>query len=275
MPNTSERDIPSISLESRSLVSVIMAAYNAEQTIAEAVQSLLIQTYPHFELILIDDGSTDKTSDILKTFEAQDSRVKIITQENIGLTKSLNRGLNMAAGKYIARQDADDYSYPDRLEKQVTLMEENPDIVLCGTNCDNAYANGMVSEWGHKSEQSLKSSITFKTPFAHSTAMFRTDTARKFGGYDESFVTSQDMEFWIRLSQHGRVVMLEQPLIKRHIIASSVSIKRRWRQTYDAFRARWIHNKNKALVVYHTGRSFLISLLPDALIATKQGLKHE
>lgn len=258
---------------SRPLVSVIMAAYNAAETIEDSVTSLLQQTFNDFELILIDDGSTDTTLDILENFAAQDNRIKIITQKNTGLTRALNRGMDVALGKYIARQDSDDFSYPQRLEKQVVLMDENHDIVLCGSNCDNVYANGMVSEWGYRSEQSLKSSLTFKTPFAHSTAMFRSDTARQLGGYDESFITSQDMEFWIRLSQQGRVVMLEQPLIKRHILASSVSMKRRWRQTYDAFRARWLHNSNKALVLYHTIRSLLISLLPDSVIAAKQEKK--
>ncbi len=263
-----------ISPRSQPLISVVMAVYNAEQTVAEAIKTILKQTYPHFELILIDDGSTDGTADILRNFVAQDDRIHLISQKNMGLTCSLNTGLQVAKGKFIARLDADDHACPRRLEKQVELMEENPDIVLCGTNCDNIFGNGMTSEWGYKTEENLKDSISFKTPFAHSTAMFRADTARQLGGYDESFVTSQDMEFWIRLSEQGRVVMLAEPLVKRHILSSSVSIKRRWRQTYDAFRARWIHNPNRRIgAMYHTFRSLLISLLPDSVIAAKQGRK--
>lgn len=255
------------------LVTVVMAAYNAEGTITEAVQSILDQDFRDFELLVINDGSTDKTLSILSDMSHQDSRIRLITQTNMGLTRSLNRGLMEAKGKYIARQDADDYSYPSRLAEQVALLEANTDIVLCGANCDNAFPNGLISAWGHRSEAALKKSIPFKTPFAHSTAFFRKDAALALGGYDESYLTAQDMEFWIRLSQCGRVVMLETPLIKRNILGTSVSIKKRWRQTYDAFRARWTHNDNKPKALYHTARSLIISLLPDRIIAAKQRKK--
>jgi glycosyltransferase involved in cell wall biosynthesis len=258
------------------IVSVVMSVYNAEETIDDAIKSILGQTLEDYELILIDDGSTDRTRQILEEYADKESRIRVISHKNIGLTRSLNRGLQEAKGKYIARQDADDYSYPQRLAMQVELMENNPDIVLCGSNCDNVYSDGITSQWGHKTEEVLKSSIPYKTPFAHSTAIFKTDSARKLGGYDETFVTAQDMEFWIRLSAQGRVVMLEQPLIKRHVLDNSVSVKKRWRQNYDAFRARWKHNRNnRVLALYHTLRSFLISLLPAKVLAFKQGLKNE
>lgn len=258
------------------LVSVVMAVYNAEGTIEHAIKSILGQTFENYELILIDDGSTDRTRQILEEYAGKEGRIRVISQKNIGLTRSLNRGLQEAKGKYIVRQDADDYSYPQRLEQQIELMENNPDVVLCGSNCDNVFSDGVTSQWGHKTEEVLKQSIPYKTPFAHSTAAFRTDIAQKLGGYDETFATSQDMEFWIRLSGQGRVVMLEQALIERHILKSSVSMKKRWRQNYDAFRARWKHNQNrKDLVLYHTLRSFLISLLPAKVLAYKQGLQNE
>lgn len=258
------------------LVSVVMSVHNAKDTVEDAVSALLGQTYEHLEIILIDDGSTDGTSRILKRLAATDARIQLTEQENFGLTVSLNRGIAMATGKYIARQDADDFSYPERIEKQVSRMEGDPDIALCGSNCDNVFPNGLISEWGWKNEQEITRSIRFKTPFAHSTAMFRVADARKLGGYDESFPTSQDMEFWIRLSSCGRVIMLEEPLIRRHILESSVSLEKRWRQTYDAFRARWKHNpEHRVRVLYHTLRSFMISLLPDRIIAARQGLKHE
>lgn len=170
MPDKLQNDIP--------IISVIMSAYNAESIIADAIESILEQTFKNYELILIDDGSTDKTLEIIEEFARNEKRIKIISHKNRGLTRSLNRGLQEAKGKYIARQDADDYAYPQRLEQQIELMENNPDIVLCGSNCDNEFSDGTISEWGYKTEESLKNSLSYKTPFAHSTALFRTDLAK-------------------------------------------------------------------------------------------------
>ncbi len=257
------------------LVSIIVSAYNAQDTLAAALVSLLQQDYPHVEIILINDGSTDKTSEICRAYAQKDERIKLIEQENIGLTRALNRGINAAQGLYIARQDADDTSYPQRIVEQVNFMETHPDVILCGSNCENVYRNGQTALWGWRDEKTLNRYLTLKTPFAHSTAFFRAHQAKQLAGYDTSLKTAQDMDFWIRLSQLGRVVMLPQPLVQRHILQNSVSLKKRWRQFYDALCIRWKYNGNKAAVIYHSLRSVIILLMPEMMIATWQKIKNK
>jgi glycosyltransferase involved in cell wall biosynthesis len=248
-------------------ISVVMSVYNAANDLKDSIPGILGQTFRDFEFIIIDDGSTDDTPAVVRKYAAVDPRIKFVQQENRGLTVALNRGLALAQGEYIARQDADDISYPDRFEKQVGLMESDPAIVLVGGNCDDAYENGFTAEWGSYGPKELQKIVFFKTPFAHSTVMMRASTCRKLNGYDESFKTSQDMELWMRFAKAGKLAMVPEPVLRRRIVSSSISVKRRWRQFYDAFRARWRHNKGRrALTVYHSLRSIIIALLPHGVI---------
>ena len=258
------------------LISVLMAAYNAQDYLDASIKSILSQSFTDFEFIIINDGSTDKTSEILKTYIKQDSRIRILSQKNTGLTVALNKGLKIAKGKYIARQDTDDISYPHRLQKQFNLMETELNIVLCGGNCDNLYPGGLQTVWGWQTDQEIRKSVFFKTPFAHSTAFMRADIAKQLGGYDESFKTSQDMEFWMRFAKIGKISMIQEPIIQRQIFSSSISVKRRWRQFYDALRARWRHNPttHRTRAIYHSLRSLLIGLLPHKIIAFLQTKKQ-
>src|SRR5262245_11551620 len=113
-------------------ISVILACYNTERYIASAVQSILAQTLGDFELILIDDGSTDSSSQICQDLAAKDSRIRLITRPNKGLTKTLNEGLSLATAPLIARMDADDLSLPTRFEKQVAYLSAHPECVCVG-----------------------------------------------------------------------------------------------------------------------------------------------
>jgi glycosyltransferase involved in cell wall biosynthesis len=258
------------------LVTVLMSAYNAQNDIAQAVQSILDQSLSDFEFIIINDGSTDETGAILEDFAAKDPRITLIHQENTGLTKALNTGLHQAKGKYIARQDADDVSYPQRLEKQITHMEQTG-AILCGANADDVYEDGSKGEWGYHDDFEI-GDITFRqTPFPHSTAIMCAQTAKELGGYDETFRTSQDMELWMRFAKRGQITMLKQPLIQRKISANAISRKNRMRQFKDAQRARRIHNQAlfKRLHAQYTGwRCLCIESLPRGLIrALKKILK--
>lgn len=253
-------------------ISILMSAYNASDTLTKSIDSILSQSFTDFEFIIIDDGSTDETTAILEEYAQKDPRIHVVTQDNTGLTIALNRGLKLAKGRYVVRQDTDDFSYPDRLQKQFDLMETRPDILLCGGNCNNLYPGGLTTQWGWEPEEILQKSVFIKTPFAHSTAMMRTDVARALGGYDESFKTAQDMEFWMRFAKAGPIAMVSDPLVLRTVSGSSISTKRRWRQFYDAFRVRWQHNENKPLIIYHSIRSLLIGFLPESVIALKRNL---
>lgn len=254
-------------------ISVLMGVYNAEEDLKSSIESILNQTYEDFELIIINDGSTDSSREIIEAYAQKDARIHLVNQENMGLTKALNKGIAVSRGKYIARQDADDVSYPHRLKKQIDLMESNEAIVLSGSNCDDLYADGSTGEWGAYAPDELQKVVFLKTPFAHSTIMMRADICKELGGYDENFKTSQDMELWMRFAKKGMLAMIEEPLIQRKIVAGSISQKRRWRQFYDAFKARWKHNHgiNRLHSIYYGIRSLIIGLLPASCIRFLKG----
>lgn len=258
-------------------ITVLMSVYNAEADLKDSIESILNQTFTDFEFLIIDDGSTDSTPEILKTYAAQDKRIRIITQANTGLTKALNHGLSLASGKYIARQDADDVSYPERIRQQFDTMESHPEIILLGTNSDDVFENGFTTPWGHYTDDELECVVFQRTPFPHTSVMMRTEIARELGGYDERFRTSQDLEFWMRFATAGKISMLPEALVKRKVGNSSISAKRRWRQFYDALHAKWIHNtglKNKGIALYQSLRTLVIMALPHNFIEKLKTRKH-
>ncbi|HAS7841575.1 TPA: glycosyltransferase family 2 protein, partial [Vibrio cholerae] len=114
-------------------ISVVMSVYNGEKYLGEAIDSILKQTFSDFEFIIINDGSTDKTLEIIKSYMKKDDRIVLVSRENKGLIVSLNEGLDLAKGQYIARMDADDISIKSRFEKQIEFLDSNPDIGVCGT----------------------------------------------------------------------------------------------------------------------------------------------
>jgi glycosyltransferase involved in cell wall biosynthesis len=256
------------------LVSVVMAVYNAEDTVERSVRSVLDQTYKNLELIVVDDGSTDGSSAILQTLAVQDDRIKIIAQKNAGLTKSLNIGVRAAKGEFIARLDADDYAVPTRIEKQVAAFEMRPDLVLLGSNSLDKFEKAPPQEWGYLSDAEIEKKIVLCTPFPHSTVMFRGDVFRHLGGYDERFMTSQDTELWMRFAKHGKVSMLPECLIERTVHSGSISHRRRFRQFKDAWRARRMHYEGSLLYAFYFSiRSLIITFIPQGLIRALKGLK--
>ncbi len=126
-------------------VSIIMAVFNGEEFIEDSIKSVLKQTFKNFEFIIVDDGSIDNSLKIIKSYQAIDSRIKIITQKNNGLAKSLNVGIKNSKGKYIARIDADDLCYECRLEKQYLFMENNHLVDLIGSSVDVINENGVIT----------------------------------------------------------------------------------------------------------------------------------
>ncbi len=247
-------------------ISVVMAVYNGADVVAGAIDSILSQNFTDFEFIIVDDGSEDETPAILKSYAQKDPRIVVVTQVNQGLTRSLNNGAAMARGRYIARQDADDVSYPHRFAAQMEWMARDPELVLIGGCSDDVHDDGMKSRWTYHDDRQIQDVVFVKTPFPHSTALFRADAFRAAGGYDVSFKTAQDMDLWMRLAAHGRLAMVKDPILLRRVSGGSISAKRRWRQFYDALRARLKHGPNPALAVYHSLRSVAIALLPSRFI---------
>lgn len=204
-------------MENRPKISVLMSVYNGEAFIREAIESILQQTFKDFEFLIINDCSTDHSLDIILSYN--DSRIKVVNnQTNIGLTKSLNVGLKLALGKYIARIDADDFSYKDRLEMQFNYLEQNIEIGVLGTQ---AISNGRYFKYKTKlplDDYLIKWNLFFTNPIVHPSAMFRKDILTAIGGYNEEKRVGQDYDLWIRLFFKTKFANLEEPylFLRRH-----------------------------------------------------------
>jgi len=181
-------------------VSVVMATYKAENTLGEAIESVLYQTFSDFEFIIIDDNSLDSTSEILTKYSNQDSRIKVFrNSSNIGLTRSLNRGLAEAKGSYIARMDSDDICMKNRFDEQVTYLENNKKIGVCGTYVEIFGEKTGVRKHSDNSEE-LKVRTLFSSQFCHPSTMIRKEILLENGiEYNVSFLVAQDYELWARL----------------------------------------------------------------------------
>lgn len=207
------------------LISVLMPAYNAEMYIEEAIQSILNQTFTDFELIIVNDGSTDRTEEIILSFD--DKRIRYTKNKtNLRLIASLNKSIELARGKYIARMDADDISLPNRFRKQVQFLETHLDYALCSSW---AY---LINEKGEKTgriklidnNNLLKINLLFTNPFVHPATMIRTDTLRKFN-YNPAALHNEDFDLWLRMA-NDRLKMTNIPefLIKYRWHNSNISV---------------------------------------------------
>jgi len=202
-------------------ISVIMPVYNAEKYIGEAIESIRNQTFANFEFIIIYDLSFDNSLKIINNYS--DSRIRIIeNKKRIGLVKSLNKAVKCARGEYIARQDADDISLPDRLELQLEFLEKHPKVALIGTGIYVIDKNGDVTE-KRIMHPNPKKSLLKGNRFIHGSVMFRKAVIDEFGAYNELFKNSEDYELWLRLSQKYEINNLALPLYKLRAHSSSIS----------------------------------------------------
>jgi glycosyltransferase involved in cell wall biosynthesis len=199
-------------------VTVLMSVYNGEKYLRQAVDSILHQTFTDFEFIVIDDGSTDGTKAILDSYT--DPRIVRLTNEtNIGLTASLNRGLKIARGTYIARMDADDIGLPQRLRRQVQFLDSHPDIDVLGTNIE------VIDDWGRPHPRSAAGSwptqpgmvrwlLFFRCSIMHPTVMVRRAVYERLNGYNPQFLQAQDYELWLRASLDTGITNMPEVLVK-------------------------------------------------------------
>jgi len=193
-------------------ISVVMSIYNGAEYVRKAIDSILGQTFTDFEFIIVNDGSTDKTADILASYK--DSRITVIAQNNQGLVSSLNRAIKKAKAPFIARQDADDYSQPTRLAEQLLYLHANPDTVIVGTSMQVMNNAGSIVHQHHVllNDPELKQELLVRSPFAHGSVVFRKDAAIKAGLYKKDFWPAEDYEFWLRLSKYGKFANIDEPL---------------------------------------------------------------
>jgi glycosyltransferase involved in cell wall biosynthesis len=219
-------------------ISIIMAVYNSEKFLNEAIESILNQAFKDFEFIIIDDCSTDNSLDIIKNYARQDKRIILIeNKKNIGLTKSLNKGLKLAKGKYIARIDADDIALPERLEKQYNFLEKNPGIFLLGTGAYNIDENGNVKSIKKLLTNSdlIKKTLYYKNCIYHPTITFRNEGFL----YREKIYYSQDYDFYLTmLSKRKRLINIPDILIKYRMGPRAVSFSQRAKQKLFAEKAK-------------------------------------
>lgn len=202
---------------SNDLISVILPVYNGASYLSESINSILNQTYNNFELIIINDGSIDNSEAIINSFS--DSRIVYIKNTNQGLAASLNQGIKLAKGKYIARQDQDDISLPLRFEKQVDFFNKNPDVVLLGTRAIIfTNDNQLYGKHNHSTITSqLHFDLMFDNPFVHSSIMFLKNVTEYVGLYNEDKSLFEDYEFWSRIANYGKICNLKDELVKyRH-----------------------------------------------------------
>jgi glycosyltransferase involved in cell wall biosynthesis len=223
-------------------VSVLMPVYDTPvQLLDQAVRSILAQTFADLELLILDDGSQDQgTCAHLEWANALDPRVRMFRGEHRGLTPTLNRGLELAMGNLIARQDADDWSEPDRIARQVAFLEEHPETAVVGTAAWMHQQNG-CRLWRISlplTPAEIEGSFWGRNPFVHGSVVFRAKDALDSGGYREELRCSQDYDFFWRLSQGGRGANLSGALYHYRFSAGSVSASRAAEQAVSHHAAR-------------------------------------
>lgn len=223
------------------LVSVVMAAYNEEKYIHEAIESILHQTYTNFEFIIINDGSTDRTEEIILSYT--DPRIRYVrNEENLRLIASLNKGLALSTGKYIARMDSDDISMPERLQKQVAFMEANPSIGISGAQLVVFGSEDSTMNYPLEHED-LQLRLLITSCFPNNLVIFRNELVKKHTlAFTEGYHHGEDYKFWTQWLQITTGANLPEYLVKYRFHPSSVSHKFKdvQRQTRNRIRVEYV-----------------------------------
>ncbi|HHX61064.1 MAG TPA: glycosyltransferase family 2 protein [Epulopiscium sp.] len=220
-------------------ISVVMACYNDDAYVGQAIESILNQSFKDFEFIIVNDGSTDNSANIINTYD--DDRIIYIERENGGLSKALNTGLKVAKGKYIARIDSDDIALPNRLQVQFDFMERNSDYVVIGSSVIymDVNAEDIYVQQFEKKSSVLKSKILDRPPVPHVTAFFRRDIAEKVGNYYEDIKQYfEDHLLFKQMIKYGEVTNLKQALMRYRIVPTSITSNKAFEKEYKEIRRR-------------------------------------
>ncbi len=196
---------------------VLMSCYNAERWLEESIESVLSQSYCDYELLLINDGSTDNTLNVLNKYKSIDSRVKIINKANTGLADSLNCGLKIAQGEWLVRLDADDLCYENRLYEQMYYLNRNKDVILLGSGFTEIDEHGrFIKEHRYPISHKglLRNLEKLKRFFPHSSVFFKLNIVKKLAGYSTLLWRSEDSDLWLRLAEVGRIACVGKSLVK-------------------------------------------------------------
>lgn len=237
-------------MQGNDLISIVMSVWNGQQYISTSVESILNQSYKNFEFIIINDGSTDSTAEIIESYK--DDRIVLLNNDtNLGITRSLNRGISVSKGEYIARQDADDISHPRRLEILFDILKSNKNIAVISASFSN-FSNEppVVSdieaagiEFFYVTSEVLKA----ENPILHGSVIIRKDVLTKAGFYNEEYLRSQDYELWLRIVKNHNIAIVNQPLYLRRVHDECISFKHIREQCYFAelAKAKTIYAKKR------------------------------
>lgn len=224
-------------------VSVVMPAYNASQFISQAIESVLAQTCRDFELIVIDDGSTDNTLEIAEKYAAQDARVRVYTQPNQGFAPTLHRGFDLAANEWVFRMDADDLMRPNRIERQLAFIAEHPELAVASSL--NRYIDSKNRVIGKSVSALLTHEAVDKLiaaneliGFCHPAAALRKSAVMAVGGYRKQFWPAEDIDLWNRLVENGYKILVQPEYLldyRMHGDSATISGARN-----TQFKVRWL-----------------------------------
>lgn len=250
-------------------VTVLMSVYNGEKYLREAIDSILNQTFKYFEFLIIDDGSMDNSREIIHSYK--DPRIRLIFNEkNIGLTKSLNIGLGLAKGEYIARMDADDISLKERLKMQIQTMDADSKIGICGTWA-KIFGNEESIIKYPITPQEIRVALFYYNPIIHSSVMIRKSYLIMNNlKYDESFKQSQDYELWVRCAKKFQIMNIPRVLLCHRKHSNQIGVKLLNKQTDYANKIRV--SQIQSLNIFPTKAEILIH---DAMINNEHSLLEE
>ena len=222
------------------LISVLMPTYNCGPLLAESIDSILAQTLEDFELIIVDDGSTDDSPTLLREYASQDSRIRVVRQENGGVGAALNAGIEMARGKYLARMDADDLTPPQRFGEQVAFLNEHPEITVLGGWHRTFGAESKTYEFPTEPKH-LKASLVFRIPISHPTVMMRHQAFEENGWrYSMRRQFPEDYDLWITIAERHELANMPRIYLEYRAWPGSVSHDRsvRWREKFLEIQCR-------------------------------------
>lgn len=248
-------------------ISVLMPAYNSEKYIAEAIESILNQTFGDFEFIIINDGSTDATPEIIRKYN--DSRIRFIDNpNNQGLITVLNQGLELARGEYIARMDSDDISVPERLELQVDYMDKHPDVGVLGGWCLKFTNDGKTQILKMLENPGLLDLFSHGNLVSHPSVMMRAAVLKKYGlKYDINYPHAEDFALWVQFAIVSKIYALPRVLVKYRWHGENVCIKYHDQQLDSDRRIR------KSIVDILTSSSKLAGLLNRITCETNEYIR--
>jgi glycosyltransferase involved in cell wall biosynthesis len=236
------------------MISVVMPAYNAVKYIRPAVDSILKQDIPVPDLVVVDDGSTDGTREVLQEYAHLNPTVRLIQTPHGGGSRALNTGIEAARHEWVAVMHADDIAAPQRLRRQLASAEQHPEVVVWGTHGYHINGEGRVlgaCRYGPRSVAEFHAMWNAGADILvlHPTAMLRRDVVRRVGGYDPCFTNSEDFDLFMRMAHHGPVVTIPEPLLQYRIHANTNTMKRFFVQREMS---RYVSARRQAELAGHT-----------------------